>query len=130
MAGKLDWIEGQHHRVTAWLMLLLRFAITRAVGDRMALMAQAAELDALGGPDQAFSYFTRTSSEICEVIGKPADAHSQSVLAGHAARIEEPRLRAALCACLDIPDKQAARRDRLHATGRNNRDLWKGLKER
>jgi hypothetical protein len=130
MVGHLDWMEGQQHRVSGWLILVLCYAITRAPADRMALTAHAAELDASGGPDQAFSYFARTSSEICGAIDTSVDEHSKSVLAGHAARIEEPRLRAAFCACLGIPDERTLRRDRLQATRRDDRDLWKGLAKR
>lgn len=130
MVGHLDWMEGQQHRVGGWLMLVLRYAITRAPADRMALAAHAVELDASGGPDRAFSYFARTSSEICGAIDKPVDERSKSILVGHAARIEDPRLRAAFCACLGIPDERSLRRDRLQATRRGDRDLWKGLGKR
>lgn len=130
MARHLDWREGQKHRVSGWLMLVLRYAITRAPADRMALMADATELDAAGGPDRSFSYFAKTTSEICEALDKSGDGRSKSILTTHATRIEEPRLRAAFCACLGIPDERSLRHERLQATRRDHRDLWKGLGKR
>jgi hypothetical protein len=58
--GSQDWRAG---RIREWLLLLLRFAITRNTKDQAAALAMADEIDALGHRwrPSAPSFFRRTS---------------------------------------------------------------------
>src|SRR5258708_6475031 len=89
-------------KIRNWLLLLLRFAVTRASADRLAALAAADELDAseARGTTAAPSFFNRTSRQVCEAILAPGDQHSQDVLRRHAGRIDDPRLRRAFAAAL------------------------------
>src|SRR5215467_9637688 len=65
--GSQYWRAG---RIREWLLLLLRFAITRDPKDEAAVIAMADEMDALGlqWRPSAPSFFRRTSSEVCKMI--------------------------------------------------------------
>jgi hypothetical protein len=90
----------QERKIRDWLLLLLRFAVTRESGDRLAVLTAAHELDASG--PAAPRFFNRTTKEVCEAILAPGDQHSRDVLRRHAERIEDPRLRRAFEAALDL----------------------------
>ena len=60
-----DWREG---KIREWLLLLLRFAITREVADRSAVQTLASELDCVGLSSSAPSFFRRTSQEVCAAV--------------------------------------------------------------
>src|SRR5262245_22762087 len=99
--GSQDWRAG---RIREWLLLLLRFAITRDPKDQAAAFAVADELDALGHQwrPSAPSFFHRTSSEVCERIIARDDPRCATILKGHIARIDDPRLRRAFHAAVDL----------------------------
>ena len=129
MVAALRSHDGRDLRVREWLLLLLRFAVTREPSDRCAALAMADELDSLGarwrpaGP----TFFLRTSNEVCEAIPTANDRHGYAVLRKHAARMDEPRLRRAFEAAVGI--QQASEPQQQGTTGkrRTDRDLWKGL---
>jgi hypothetical protein len=89
-----DWRAG---RIREWLLLLLRFGITRDVKDQAAALAMADEIDALGHQwrPSAPSFFRRTSGEVCEAIVARDDPTRAAILKKHIARIDDPRLRRA-----------------------------------
>jgi hypothetical protein len=61
-------------KVQNWLLLLLRFAITREAADRWAALAAADELDAAGTKRPAApSFFHRTTKEVCEAVLAPGE---------------------------------------------------------
>jgi hypothetical protein len=114
-----DEREDDHHvrlvrlrdrKVREWLLLLLRFAVTREPADSAAALAVADELDSLGvrRKRRAPSFFLRTSNEVCEAILAVGDGHDVSdgddnaVLRRHVARIEDPRLRRAFEAAVGL----------------------------
>jgi hypothetical protein len=125
-------VEGkQRHAETlrAWHLALLRFAVTFDNADRLAIMAIANEIDRLGlqqagRPD--FSFFRRTSAELCDVIPGPHKPTS-TVLRQYLACIEDDRLRRAFAAAIE-----ANQLDVSHASKPVKRDngLWKGLSSR
>jgi hypothetical protein len=94
----------RERKIRNWLLLLLRFAVTRESADRMAALAAADELDVFEaeGRTAAPSFFNRTSRQVCEAILAPGDQHSQEVLRRHAGRIDDPRLRRAFQAAVDL----------------------------
>src|SRR5262245_23313469 len=99
--GSQDWRAG---RIREWLLLLLRFAITCDAKDQAAVFAMADEIDALGqqwrpsGP----SFFHRTSGEVCNAIIAHDDPTRATILKKHIARIDDPRLRRAFQAAVNL----------------------------
>jgi hypothetical protein len=92
-SGSADWRE---RRIREWLLLLLRFAVTREPSDRAAALAFADELDSLGGDwrPNAPHFFLRTSESVCEAILWNGGQNNR-VLLTHTSRIDDPRLRLA-----------------------------------
>jgi hypothetical protein len=120
--GSQDWRAG---RIREWLLLLLRFAITRDPKDEAAVIAMADEMDALGlqWRPTAPSFFRRTSSEVCKMIVALDDPRRATILNTHIARINDSRLRRAFQAAVDI--------ERGSSTApyeEKRRDLWASLK--
>src|SRR6266511_1911059 len=121
--GSQDW---RASRVREWLLLLLRFAITRDPKDEAAVLAMADEIDALGQQwrPSAPSFFRRTSDEVCKAIVAPDDPKRTAIVKKHIARIDDPRLRRAFQAVVDL------KREFWPAATENKRqkDLWAGLR--
>jgi hypothetical protein len=127
--GSHDWRD---RKIREWLLLLLRFAVTREPSDRSAVLAMADELDSLGARwrPAAPTFFARTSSEVCELILAVSDGHDHAVLRRHAARIEDPRLRRAFRAAVGFEQPPAPQPGPMKDRRRKSRDLWKGLPKR
>ncbi len=121
-----DW----HARtLRAWQLAILRFAVTLDNADRLAVMAIASEIDRLdpqhdGKPD--FSFFRRTSAELCAAILQPNELTS-IVLRQYLARIDDDRLKRAFAATIeaDQPKPPPVGKPFKHDNG-----LWKGLPSR
>ena len=96
--------DGRARRIREWLLLLLRFAITRDPKDEAAVFAMADEIDALGlqWRPSAPSFFRRTSCEVCKMITALDDPRRATILKKHIARIDDPRLRRAFQAAVDV----------------------------
>jgi hypothetical protein len=97
-----DWSERMVHE---WLLLLLRFAVTRQPADRAAVCAMAEQLDSLGARrplGAAPRFFRRTSEEVCRAIIASGDDRSNAVLRRHITRIDDLRLRRAFQAVVGI----------------------------
>jgi hypothetical protein len=125
--GSHDW---QSRRVREWLLLLLRFAITREHLDLSGALSQADELDSLGvcWRPTAPTFFRRTTNEVCEAIIASGNAQNQ-VLQRHLARIDNARLRRAFEGALGSrPSK--LRDNAVKTTARRKPDLWKDLPSR
>jgi hypothetical protein len=125
--GSHDWRD---RKVREWLLLLLRFAVTREPAHQAAVLAMADELDSLGARwrPAAPHFFLRTSNEVCEAILRVDNEHDNAVLRRHLARIDDPRLKRAFHAAVGLqptsePQPRSADRDR-----RDKLDLWKGLR--
>src|SRR5499433_152453 len=112
-------------RIREWLLLLLRFAITRDPKDEAAVIAMADEIDALGlqWRPSAPSFFRRTSSEVCKMVIALDDPRRAAILKRHIARIDDSRLRRAFQAAVDLErgSPTAPYKEKC-------RDLWAGLK--
>jgi hypothetical protein len=119
--GSQDW---RADRIREWLLLLLRFAITRDPRDESAAFAAADEVDALGlrWRPSAPSFFRRTSAELCKAIIARDDPRRAAILKSHIARIDDVRLRRAFQAAVE--HEQGSPLSPCEAKRRN---LWTGL---
>jgi hypothetical protein len=117
--------ERRAGRIREWLLLLLRFAITRDAKDEAAALAVADEIDALGlrWRPSAPSFFRRTCREVCKAIAAPDDSKRAAILKQHLARIDDPRLRRAFQAAVE-PEQGAP-----PTSNKSRRALWTGLRK-
>lgn len=115
--------------VQSWLLALLRFAITSDNNDRLAVYAIAAEADGRVTRSTGFSFFRKTSAELCNAIANPHHAASSAILRRHLDRMEDGRLKQAFAAALEHhrPEPRARLKS---ARSKGRRDLWKGLPAR
>ena len=111
----------------AWQLAILRFAVTLDNADRLAVMAIAGEIDRLGHDSKPdFSFFRRTSAELCVAIQTPNEL-SPMVLRQYLARIDDDRLKHVFAATIE------ADQPKLSSIGKPfKRDnlLWRGLSSR
>ena len=91
-------LSEESHRIIEWLLAILRFAVTLEQCDRAALMCLAVEMDRLGaGTTQSgFTYFTRTSTKLCDCIVAKRDFDNLGELWLHFEQINDNRSRFAL----------------------------------
>jgi hypothetical protein len=113
----------------AWQLALLRFAVTLADDDKLAVLAAAGEIDRLGlngSRDSDFRFFRRISAELCASILDPGKPGSQ-VLHQYLAQIDDKRLKRSFAAAIEYrwPEKPPVSKP----TGRND-NLWRGLSPR
>jgi hypothetical protein len=122
MIGSQDWRAG---RIREWLLLLLRFAITRDAKDEAAAFAVADEIDALGlrWRPSAPSFFRRTNKDICKAITTLDDPNRSTILKRHIARIDDPRLRRAFEAAVGLEQESLPA-----SSKKNRRHLGPGLR--
>jgi len=129
-----DWRE---QKIREWLLLMLRFAVTREPRDRSAVFAMADELDTLGvrWRPTAPRFFVTTTAEVCDAILGVSE-NANAVLRTYIVRIDDPRMRGAFAAAVDLqqqpvncrrqpieePRQQNAAVDRREAL-----DSWRGL---
>ena len=120
-----DW---QERRVREWLLLLLRFAVTRETADRSAVCQLAAELDSssLHWRQGGSRFFLRTSRELCAAIAAGESGPGNIVLRQHIARIDDQRLRHAFAAALGL-EQNASAAPRVVELRPKNTGLWSGL---
>ena len=111
-------------KIREWLLLLLRFAVTREREDRAAAQSFAEELDGIGASRRLArpSFFQRTNNEICDAIQTVENPKRAAILRRHIARIPEQRLRRAFSAALGLTKAEV----QPPARGKTI-DLWKGL---
>jgi hypothetical protein len=115
--------EDEDQRLQQWLLLLLRFAITRRPIDRVAVIAMSQELDSIGGrPPATPRFFVKSANEVCQAISAN-NGIEDAVLRKHIARIAHPRLARAFRAAIQTERAEQHR-------SRKSQDLWKGLPAR
>ena len=114
-------------QVQDWLFAILRFAVTLRRHDRTAALSLGAALDLSGSPAASrFSFFERTSADVCKAIAEPGTPGSETVLRRHIARIDDARLARAFAAAVGL-DRGGDRRVEWQKSARA--DLWRGLAE-
>lgn len=109
-----------------WLLAILHFAITLERSDRANVMAMARELDRPGTGEVAttFAFFARTSFEFCNAIADKNDPNRIAVFRRNLARIDDPRLKNALEAAIEL---EPAAMQSAGSIKYRQGDLWKGL---
>ena len=129
MSLNFSGAEWSARTLRAWQLAILRFAVTLDNADRLAVMAIANEIDRLGSrhdgkPD--FSFFRRTSSELCAAILRPNE-FTPIVLRRYLARIDDDRLKRVFAAAIetDQPKVSSISKPFKHDSG-----LWRGLSSR
>jgi hypothetical protein len=129
MGSVVSQQDAQAKTLRAWHLALLRFAVTLEASDKQAAWAIAAELDRLGALDRdavPFSFFRRTTQELCAAVLQP-DGSTDAIVRRHLARMPDDRLKRAFQAALE-PAVQVVFGS-VKPVRRNN-NLWKGLESR
>ena len=126
MSSSVPGNEWYAKTLRAWQLAILRFAVTLDNADRLAVLAIASEIDRLGPrhdgkPD--FSFFRRTSAELCAAILRPNDL-TPTLLRQYLARIDDNRLRRVFAATIDADQPQVSS---VSKPLKRDRDLWRGL---
>ena len=109
-------------RIREWLLLLLRFAVTRDSQDEATACALADQIDAVGLQSQltAPTFFRRTTLELCNAVTAPEGSpQRRATLARHLSRIDDARLKRAFAAAVDF-QKPKSVNGKLES-------LWTGL---
>jgi hypothetical protein len=122
----MDWYV---QTLRAWQLAILRFAVTLDNADRLAVLMIASEIDRLdprqdGNPD--FSFFRRTSAELCAAILRPNELAS-AVLRQYLARIDDDRLKRVFAAAIEADEPMISPVSKPVKRGNG---LWKGLSSR
>ena len=127
--GSRDW---RYRKVREWLLLLLRFAVTREATDQAAALALADQLDSLGlGRKPAKpGFFVKTNIEVSNAILALRDGENDTVLRTHLARIDDPRLKRAFRAAVGLHDASETRAGNGEDKRQKHPELWKGLSAR
>jgi len=122
-SGASDLQDWGARQVREWLLLLLRFAVTSDARDQSPALALADEIDARGVQwrPSAPTFFRRTTKEVCKAITTLDDPKRAAILKQHLARIDNPALKRAFRAAVNIDDQTAT-------FTRKQRDLWFGLR--
>jgi hypothetical protein len=119
-------LSKQSQRIQEWLLLILRFAITQEKVDRAPVLAAAEAMDRLSAMNggRGFSFFVRSSREICDLIAGKHGPGECAQLRLLLRRIDDARLKRALEAVLEMerPDLKVRR-----PRPRRPLDLWRGL---
>jgi hypothetical protein len=99
----LPGAEWRARTLRAWQLAMLRFAVTLDNADRLAVMAIANEIDRLAPPHDGkpdFSFFRRTSAELCAAILRPNEL-TPTVLRRYLTRIDDDRLKHVFAAAIE-----------------------------
>jgi hypothetical protein len=118
-----DAQERAARRIREWLLFLLRFAVTSEPADRSVALALADEIDAVGlhWRPSAPTFFRRTTGEVCDAITAVDDPKRTAVLKQHIARIDNPALRRAFQAAVNMERRSD------NSVKRERTGLWSGL---
>jgi hypothetical protein len=129
MSSNVPGTERHAKTLRAWQLAILRFAVTLDNADRLAVLMIAAELDGVSQKRDSrpeFSFFRKTSAELCAAILQPNELTSM-VLRQYLGRIDDERLKRIFTAAVetDQPKPSPVRKPAKRDNG-----LWKGLTSR
>jgi hypothetical protein len=129
MSLKVPGAEWRAKTLRAWQLAILRFAVTLDNADRLAVIAIAGEIDRLGPqhdgkPD--FSFFRRTTAELCAAILTPNEL-TPTVLRQYLARIDDDRLKHVFAATIEADQPKLSS---ISKPFKRDNGLWKGLSSR
>jgi hypothetical protein len=129
MSSNVPGMERHAKTLRAWQLAILRFVVTLDNADRLAVLMIAAELDGVGPkPDNKseFSFFRKTSAELCAAILRPNEMTS-SLLRQYLARIDDDRLGRIFAAAMETDQPKASS---VGKPVKRDNGLWKGLSSR
>jgi hypothetical protein len=129
MNSKIPDIERYARTLHAWQLAILRFAVTLDNADRQAVLMIAAEIDGLGRQqdnEPEFSFFRKTSTELCAAILRPNELTS-TVLRQYLARIDDDRLKRSFTAALQTDQPRLSS---VSKPAKRDSGLWRGLASR
>ena len=127
----LNTSGGKRHAKTlrAWQIAILRFAVTLENADRLTVMAIASEIDKLGPQHDSkpdFSFFRKTSAELCAAILRPNEL-TPTVLRQYLARIDNDRLKRIFAEAMEAdPTKPSSVSKHI----KRDNGSWRGLSSR
>jgi hypothetical protein len=95
-----EWLA---KRVQYWSLAVLRFAVTLEKPEKQSILMMAAEMDQLGSwqNHSPFTFFVRTSIELCRAIEDTKDPNRTAVLSRYFNWIEHRRLKQAMAGAVD-----------------------------
>ena len=101
----------QANKIRDWLLAIVRFAITLEQADRQTVLDIALEMDGLGflPGRSSFSYFLRTSTDVCRAIADRDDPDRTAILRRHVGAIDDRRLRQVTASAIDLEGTCQAR---------------------
>jgi hypothetical protein len=104
MYDGLDRNGWQAKKIRDWLLAIIRLAITLEQTDRETVLAIAQEMDGLGFVPgrSSFSYFLRTSTDVCRAVADRDDPSRTAILRRHVAAIDDRRLRRLTASAIDL----------------------------
>ena len=129
MSLKVPGAEWRAKTLRAWQLAILRFAVTLDNADRLAVIAIAGEIDRLGPQHDSkpdFSFFRRTSAELCAAILTPNEL-TPTVLRQYLARIDDDRLKHVFAATIEADQPKLSS---IRKPFKRDNGLWKGLSSR
>ena len=129
MSLNFSGAEWSARTLRAWQLAILRFAVTLDNADRLAVMAIANEIDRLGvqhGGKPDFSFFRRTSAELCAAILRPNEL-GDTLLRQYLARIDDDRLKRVFAATIETDQPKVSS---ISKPFKRNSALWRGLSPR
>jgi hypothetical protein len=129
MSLKVPGAEWRAKTLRAWQLAILRFAVTLDNADRLAVIAIAGEIDRLGPTHDSkadFSFFRRTSAELCAAILTPNEL-APTVLRQYLARIDDDRLKHVFAATIEADQPKLSS---ISKPFKRDNGLWKGLSSR
>src|SRR5258705_11064726 len=129
MSLKVPGAEWRAKTLRAWQLAILRFAVTLNNADRLAVIAIAGEIDRLGPQHDSkpdFSFFRRTSAELCAAILTPNEL-TPTVLRQYLARIDDDRLKQVFAATIEADQSKLSS---IRKPFKRYNGLWKALSSR
>ena len=126
MSSNVPGMEKHARTLRAWQLAILRFAVTFENADKLAVLMIASQLDGLNpGQDNKteFSFFRKTSAELCAVILQPNEP-AAPVLRQYLARIDDDRLKRTFAAAMETEQSTAPA---VSKSAKRDNGLWKGL---
>lgn len=129
MNSKIPGMERYVNTLRAWQLAILRFAVTLDKADGLAVQTIAAHIDGLDSKQDnkpEFSFFRKTSAELCAAIQRP-NGLTSTVLQQYLARIDDDRLKRSFAAAMQVEQPKMSSASK--PVKRDN-DLWRGLSSR
>jgi hypothetical protein len=126
MSLNFSGAERSARTLRAWQLAILRFAVTLDNADRLAIVAIANEIDRLGPQHDGkpeFSFFRRTSAELCAAILRPNEL-TTTFLRQYLARIDDDRLKRVFAAAIETEQPKLSS---ISKPFRCDSGLWRGL---